>query len=81
MKEEIRAITARIPAQDYAELERIAAKRDINLTQAIRMLLGVGIECHKDMEKLGLIGVVDFVYYVKEAVKSKSTGKQLKLPI
>ncbi len=80
-KEELQGISARIPHTDWLEVNRIADKRKMSQAQVVRMLVGVGIECHKDMESLGLIGVVDFVYYVKEAMKLKGKGRQLNLPI
>jgi hypothetical protein len=81
MKEELHAVSARIPESDFKEVERIANKRNLSQAHVIRMLVGVGIECHKDMEALGLIGVIDIVYYVKEAMKLGAKGRQMKLPI
>lgn len=75
------SISARIPIADHDEIVRIAEKRKLTHAQVIRMIVGVGLECHRDMESLGLIGVVDFVYYVKEAMKQKGKGRQLNLPI
>jgi hypothetical protein len=81
MKEEFHSITARLPKSDFEEIERIAAKRGLSLNQVVKMLVGVGVECHKDMESVGLIGVVDFLYYVKQSMKKSKAGKQLILPI
>jgi len=81
MKEEYQAITVRLLKSDFAEVERIAEKRNMSLNQVLRMLVGVGAECHKDMESVGLIGVVDFLYYVKQSMKKSKAGKQLILPI
>lgn len=82
MKEDHKPVTARISLEDYAEVERIANKRKMSQAKVIRMLIGVGIEAHKDMEALGIIGIVDLAYYVKEAIKTKaSTGRQLTLPL
>lgn len=75
------SISARIPIADHDDIVRIATKRNMTHAQVIRMIVGVGLECHRDMESLGLIGVVDFVYYVKEAMKLKGKGRQLNLPI
>lgn len=75
------SISARIPLADHEEIVRIAKKRGLTHAQVIRMLIGVGVDCYKDMDSIGLIGVVDFVHYVKEAVKSQGKGRQLKLPI
>lgn len=80
-KEELHAISARILESDFQEIDRIATRRKMSQAHVIRMLVGVGIECHNDMEKLGLIGVVDFVYFVKEALKNQGKGRQLNLPI
>ena len=80
-KEEIHAISTRIHHADWLEVNRIAAKRKMSQAHVIRMLVGVGVECHKDMEALGLIGVVDLVYFVKEAMKLKGKGRQMNLPI
>jgi len=81
MKEDMQGITIRLSRSEFAEAQRISAKRNISLNQTLRMLVGVGIECHKDMEKIGLIGVIDMAYYVKQAMASKATGKQLVLPL
>lgn len=75
------AISARIPLKDAEEIAKIAIARRMTQADVIRMIVGVGLECHKDMEKIGLIGVVDFFYYVKEAMKLKGKGKQLNLPL
>ncbi len=82
MKEELRGVSARLSPADFAEIDRISKKRNMSQAKVIRMLIGVGIEAHKDMEKLGIIGIVDLAYYVKEAIRTKaSTGRQLTLPI
>lgn len=81
MKEDLHTISARITGTDFTEVNRIATKRKMSQAQVIRMLVGVGLECHRDMENLGLIGVVDFLYYVKEAMKLKGKGRQMNLPI
>ena len=80
-KEDLHAVSARIPRSDYDQVRRIAKNRRMFEAQVIRMLIGVGVECHKDMENLGLIGVVDLVYYVKESIKGQAKGRQLTLPI
>lgn len=78
---ELRAISSRLPIEDYEQVKRIATKRKMSEAEVIRMLIGVGIECHKDMENIGLIGVVDLVYYVKESMKNQAKGRQLVLPM
>jgi hypothetical protein len=61
------------------EVDRIAIKRSIPQAQVLRMLLEVGVECHKDMERVGLVGVVDYAYFVKESIKAKIAGRQLNI--
>jgi len=80
-KEELQNISARVPHSDWMEVNRIAEKRKMSQSQVLRMLVGVGLECHRDMERLGLIGIVDMAYYVKEAIRGQSAGKQLVLPM
>jgi len=81
MKEETRVMSIRIPVSLLNEADRIAEKRKMTQAEVIRMCLNVGLECHKDMEFLGLIGAVDLVYYVRQSIKKASSGKQLPLPI
>lgn len=81
MEEGKKLVSIRIPISLAAEIERIAQKRKMSVSQVGRMLLDIGASCHKDMESVGVIGVVDAVYYLKEAIKEKAKGKQLKLPI
>ena len=83
MKPPSKTLTFRIPLTITDEIERIAEKRKLTSAQVVRMCLDLGIECHKDMEKLGLIGVVDFTYYATKALKeqfSSLQGKQFSLP-
>lgn len=79
MREEKAVVSAKVPVSIIAEIERIAKKRGLTKSETIKMLLDIGAQCHSDMEKIGVIGVVDAVYYLKEAIKEKSKGKQLKL--
>lgn len=81
MKQELHSITARITTADYKEVQRIAVSRKVSEAEVIRILMRVGVEAHKDMERLGLIGIIDLAYYVKEAIKRQSAGKQLPLPM
>jgi hypothetical protein len=81
MKEETKAVYIRIPISLVEESERIAKKRNMKSAEVMRMCLDIGLQAHKDMESIGIIGVVDLAYYVKEAIKTKvSTGRQLTLP-
>lgn len=79
MEELTRQVHVRVTPTIKEEIERIAVKRKMSEAQVARMLLEVGAECHKDMERIGLIGVVDLLYYVKQSIKEKAKGKQLKL--
>ena len=81
MKEECKNIGVRVPLSIVHQMERIAEKRKMTQSEVHRMCLEVGLMAHNDMEKVGLIGVVDMVYYVKQAIASKATGKQLVLPV
>lgn len=82
MKEEMRVVSVRLPVRLLKEADRIAEKRDLSQAKAIRMCLDIGVECHKDMESLGLIGAVDLINYVRQSIKGASRGrKQLSLPI
>jgi len=67
-----------VTAEFKAEIERISEKRDMSQQKVMRMLMEVGLDCHKDLERLGIIGTMDFAYYVKEAVKAKlaTSGKK-----
>jgi len=81
MKEDTKVISIRIPTRLIDESERIAQKRKMTNAEVMRMCLDIGLQAHKDMESIGIIGVVDLAYYVKEAIKTKvSTGRQLTLP-
>ncbi len=71
MSEENKSVLVIMPVSTKAEVQRIAKKRKATQQQVFRMLLELGIEVHKDMEKVGVIKAVDFAYYVKKAVKEK----------
>ncbi len=64
-------ISLYITRRQKEEIERIALKRDMSQHHIIRMMLELGIDCHKDLERIGLIKAIDFSYYVKHAVKEK----------
>lgn len=77
-----KTVTFVIPYEVEDEITRIAERRKISKAQVYRMMLDAGVQCHKDMEKVGLIQAVDFIYYVKKAVRDKlaSNGsKQMSL--
>jgi len=69
-----------LTAYQKAEIERISEKRDMSQQKVMRMMLDLGIECHKDMERVGIVSAVDFAYFVKEALKDRlATGKNKQL--
>jgi len=69
--EKIQKVLVHMPTSTKLEVERIAKKRKASQQQVFRMLLELGIEVHRDMEKVGVIKAVDFSYYVRRAVKEK----------
>lgn len=77
MEELTKMVAVRVTPSLKAEITRIAQKRKMKEADVIRMLMQAGAEAHADMEKIGLIGVVDFLYFIREAIKEKSKGKQL----
>lgn len=76
-----KALSVRIPMREWEEIERIAKKRNMSHNKVIGMLLSVGAECHKDMERLGVIGIIDMTYYIREKLKERPAGTQLTLPL
>ena len=58
---------------DYqrSEVVRVSKKRNISQSAVYRMMLDLGFQCHKDMERVGIIRAVDFTYYVRKALKDK----------
>ena len=73
-KQDLSHVGVRIPVPMLNEIERIAKKRDMNNSQVIRMMLDIGLSCHRDMEKVGIIAAVDFAYFVRKSVKEKVAG-------
>lgn len=55
----------------YSEIERIAKKRKLTIAATVRMLLKGSITLHQDMEKVGVIQLIDFIDYVKSAGKKE----------
>jgi len=77
-----KAITFTVPPEMIEEVTRIAKKRKMPKAQVYKMMIDLGISCHRDMERAGLIAAVDFVYYVKKSVKERISThgkKQLSL--
>jgi predicted peroxiredoxin len=71
-----------LTAFQKSEIERISLKRDMSQQKVMRMMIELGLELHRDMEKVGVVAAVDFAYYVKHALKAKlaeNGRKQLNL--
>jgi metal-responsive CopG/Arc/MetJ family transcriptional regulator len=81
MKEKLKKISVNLSEEIVLEIDRICVKRKMTQTQVIRMMMDLGVDCHKDLEKLGLIGIVDFAYYVRESIKESSLGKNFRVSI
>lgn len=79
--QEFMAMTVRFPVEQWDEMKRISQKRKMSMNKTIAMLSSVGIECHKDMERVGLIGIIDIAYYIREKLKERPAGTQLTLPL
>jgi len=75
-KKEMVQTSLYIPVEFKEEVERIAHKRDISQQKVYRMMLEVGLSFHKDMEKVGVIAAVDFVYYAKKSMKEILKSKK-----
>lgn len=82
MRERKKSLTFTVEQEILDEISRISKKRKMSKAAVYRMILDIGIDCHKDMERVGIIQMVDFGYFVKSAVKEKlkkGTGRQLHL--
>jgi len=71
-------VTFIIPVELKEECERIADKRNMSTSAVYRMMLDLGTNCHRDMEKVGIIAAVDFAYFVRKSVKEKSLSAGFK---
>lgn len=84
-KIEGKPVTIKVPDSMLVEIERISKKRKMSKSEVYRMMLDLGIQLHKDMERVGVVAAVDFVYYCKQALKAQTDkvakGKQLTLPL
>lgn len=82
MEEETRQVGFYLPVEMIAEIDRVARKRRMNKTQVYKMMIDLGLQCHRDMEKVGIIAAVDFSYFVRKALKDRLKAEkniQLKL--
>ena len=80
-----KAVTIMMTDEIISEVARIAHRRGMPKARVYRMMIELGIDLHKDMERVGVVAAVDFAYYCKEALKSMNNkvakGTQLHLPI
>ena len=76
-----KTITIQIEEETWEEITRISKKRKISKASLYRMMIELGVDCHKDLERVGIVPVIDFVHFVKKSVKEKSSspGQQLNL--
>jgi len=81
-EEKMKAIHVFLTPEQVAEIDRISVKRKMGKGETLRMLLGVGIDCHKDLESIGVIPIMDYVHFMKKKmkdIKKDSDVKQLSL--
>ena len=78
-------VSIKMPDNLIDEVERIAKKRKMTRAEVYRMMVELGTEIHRDMEKVGVVAAVDFIYYCKQALKTQNDkvaqGNQLRLPL
>lgn len=78
-------VSIKMPDNLIDEVERIAKKRKMTMAEVYRMMIELGTEIHRDMEKVGVVAAVDFIYYCKQALKAQNDkvaqGNQLRLPL
>ena len=61
-----------------AEIERIAEKRQMNKSQVARMVLKAGLEMHQDLEKVGVIAMLDVGTALYKRFKESERKGELK---
>lgn len=78
-----KSVTLIIENTAINSIERIAQKRNMTKSEVYRMMIDLGVSLHNDMEKVGIVGLLDFAYYVKKTISEKnaelSKGKQLRI--
>lgn len=83
MPKKMKLISLMVDEKQWEEIHRISRRRGRTKSDTVRMMVDLGIDCHRDLEKVGLIPLVDFAYYVKltvkERIKENSQGKQLNI--
>ena len=77
---DIHVVSLRISGEMMEKVKKISKKRRMKQSDVYRMCLGLGLDCHADMEKLGVVGVVDLFYFAREALKEKAAERKLSLP-
>lgn len=70
-----RVVTIKLPEEMIREVDRIANKRKMSRADVYRMMVDLGLELHRDMEAVGVIAAVDFVYYCRQALREKVAGQ------
>lgn len=78
-------VSWKLSEETISEIERIATKRDMTKSQVIRMCLEAGLGMHRDLEKVGIIRLLDtgtdFVRWCREAgLRHQRDQDQLVLP-
>ncbi len=61
------------------KVTRIAKRHGIPKSQVYRNMIDVGLELYEDMEKIGVVKIVEFTGKVKEMSKDWQNKKQPKL--
>lgn len=78
-----KAISVTLPPEMISEVERVAKKRNMAKAAVYQMMIDLGLDVHRDMERVGIIPMVDFAHYVKTTVREKlektGRGKQMEL--
>lgn len=80
-----RMVSLKLSEETIREVERIAEKREMTKSQVFRMCLEAGLGIHADLEKVGIIRLLDtgtdFVKWCREAgLRHQRDQDQLALP-
>jgi len=51
------------------DIEAIMKKRDMSRSQAVRMILELGLDVHHDLSRLGLVKMVDMVHACRQVIR------------
>ena len=55
-----------VTERHIAEIKDVMDSRGMNQSQATRILISLGYECHKDLSRLGIIRLVDLFTSLKK---------------